>query len=89
MAFVYEPDNNKVFFEAEHMLCALFHCNSTKLGDTFLQMSKQTFIDIMREIGLLIYPKKKSAEEEKKEKDARDKQAAGQPITADQAALLA
>lgn len=42
----------------------------------------------MSEINLLIHPKKKTPEEEKKEKEARDKQAAGQPITPEQAALL-
>ena len=40
-------------------------------------MPKSEFINIMAEIGLLVYPKKKTPEEEKKEKDARDKQAAG------------
>ena len=43
----------------------------------------------MAEINLLIMPKKKSAEEEKKEKEAREKQASGQPITPEQQALLA
>ena len=36
---------------------------------------------MMGEIGILIHPKKKTPEEEKKEKEARDKQAAGTPIT--------
>jgi len=38
-------------------------------------MPKTMFIDIMREIDLLIPPKKKTPEEEKKEKEAREKQA--------------
>ena len=77
IAFVYEPDNNRAFFEYEHILSAIFTVKSIKLGDTFLQMPKSEFINIMAEIGLLVYPKKKTPEEEKKEKDARDKQAAG------------
>ena len=41
-------------------------------------MSKQTFIEIMKESNLLIYPKAKSKEEEKKEKKAKeDAKAAG------------
>jgi len=35
-------------------------------------MSKQTFIEILKEAGLLVYPKPKTKEEEKKEKKARD-----------------
>ena len=44
---------------------------------------------MLGEIGILIHPKKKTPEEEKKEKEARDKQAAGTPITEEQKALLA
>ncbi len=88
IALVYEPDNNRAFFEYEQILSTIFTVKSIKLGDTFLQMPKSEFIAIMAEIGLLIYPKKKTAEEEKKEKEARDKQASGQPLTADQQALL-
>lgn len=84
VTFVYEQDNNRVFFEYEILLCAIFSAKSTKLGDTFLQMSKHEFINILNDVGLLILPKKKSAEEEKKEKEAREKQIAGQPITAEQ-----
>lgn len=73
LAFVYEKDNNCVFLEYESVLVSVFTCKSIKLGDTYLQMSKQTFIEIMDSIGLLIMPKKKSADEEKKEKEARDK----------------
>ena len=41
-------------------------------------MTKQTFIEIMKEANLLIYPKPKTKEEEKKEKKAKeDAKAAG------------
>ena len=39
-------------------------------------MPKSEFINIMRDIDLLILPKKKTPEEEKKEKEAREKVAA-------------
>ena len=89
VTFVYDQDNNRTFFEYEHLLCGIFTAKSTKLGDTFIQMGKHEFIQLMAEINLLIMPKKKSAEEEKKEKEAREKQASGQPITPEQQALLA
>lgn len=77
VSYIYEQDNARVFFECELILSAIFTAKSIKLGDTYLQMAKSVFIDIIREIGLLIMPKKKTAEEEKKEKDAREKQAQG------------
>lgn len=77
MSYVYEQDNSKVFYEFENELSAIFTAKSIKLGDTFLQMPKTEFISLLREINLLIMPKKKSPEEEKKEKDARDKQNSG------------
>ena len=40
-------------------------------------MPKENFVQILFETGLRVPPKKKTAEEEKKEKDARDKQKAG------------
>ena len=52
-------------------------------------LSKADFIGMMGEIGLLIHPKKKTPEEEKKEKEIRDKVTAGQPITPEQQALIA
>ena len=51
-------------------------------------MPKTEFVNILREIGYLVAPKKKSPEEEKKEKEAREKHSAGQPITPEQMALL-
>ena len=77
LGFVYEKENNAVFYENENVLCAVFTFKSIKLGDTYLQMAKHEFIAIMAEIGLLIMPKKKSADEEKKEKEAQDKLASG------------
>ena len=85
---MYEPDNTKVFYEYENLLCAIFVAKSIKLGDTYLQMPKTEFIGIVDRIGLLVHPKKKTPEEEKKEKEARDKQAQGQALTPDQQALL-
>jgi len=73
IAFVYQVDNNRVFFEYEVLLCAVFTAKSQKLGDTFIQMPKENFLQIMADIGLLIEPKKKNAEEEKKEREAREK----------------
>ena len=43
----------------------------------------------MHELELFIEPKKKSPEEEKKEKEAIEKQKAGQPLSPEQEALLA
>ena len=77
LAYVYEPDNLKIFYQCQPLLCAIFHGKSIKPGDTFLQMPKSEFINIMRDIDLLILPKKKTPEEEKKEKEAREKHAAG------------
>ena len=76
LAYVYEPDNLKIFYQCQPLLCAIFHGKSIKLGETFLQMPKSEFINIMRDIDLLILPKKKTPEEEKKEKEAREKVAA-------------
>ncbi len=85
VTFVYDQDNNRTFFEYEHLLCGIFFVKSYKQADTgnntFHQLSKEEFINILREINLLVMPKKKSPEEEKKEKEAREKQASGQPIT--------
>ena len=89
LAFVHDSDNTKVFYEYETLLCAIFTAKSLKLGETFIQMPKAEFVALMREINLLILPKKKTPEEEKKEKEARDKQATGQALTPDQQALLA
>ena len=77
ITFVYEQDTNRVFYEFEHLLSGIFICKSIKLADTYLQMHKNEFIQILAEIGMLIQPKKKTPEEEKKEKEAREKQAAG------------
>lgn len=77
VSYIYEQDNTKVFYECETLLSAIFTAKSIKLGDTFIQMPKTEFINMIKEVNLLIMPKKKTAEEEKKEKDARDKQAAG------------
>lgn len=84
LAFVHDSDNTKVFYEYETLLCAIFTAKSNKLGETFIQMAKAEFIALMREINLLVLPKKKTPEEEKKEKEARDKQAQGQQLTPDQ-----
>ena len=73
ITFVYEQDTNRVFYEYENLLCGIFSAKSVKLGDTFIQMGKNEFVQIMSEIGLLIHPKKKTPEEEKKEKEAKEK----------------
>lgn len=87
--WVHNSDTQNAFMEYENLLMAIFTAKGTKPGDTFLQLGKVEFIQMMGEIGILIHPKKKTPEEEKKEKEARDKQAAGQQISPDQAALLA
>jgi len=80
LASVYQSDIVKAFFQSEVIMCAVFTARSIKLGDTFLQMPKENFVQLMREIGLLIDPKKKSNDEEKKDKEAKDKKAAnGEP----------
>ena len=85
---VYEHSVLQKFLIYEEPLCALFSAKAVKLGDTYLQMHKQEFINILGEIGLLIYPKEKSPEEEKKIKEVREKQATGQQITPEQAAMI-
>ena len=44
---------------------------------------------MMDETGLLIHPKKKTPEDEKKQKEAQDKKDAGQALSPEQTALLA
>lgn len=85
---VYSLEANNVFFEFQVTLSAIFTCKSVKLGDTFLLMSKHEFVGLVNEIGLFVVPKKKSAEEEKKEKEALERQAQGQQLTPDQVTLL-
>ena len=77
LSAVYSSEIVKAFFQSEVILCAVFTARSLKLGDTFLQMPKENFVQLMREIGILIDPKKKSSEEDKKEKEAKDKKAQG------------
>lgn len=75
---VYSSENNRVFFEYNVLLSAIFTAKSYKGVESYIQMTKQTFIEIMKEANLLIYPKPKTKEEEKKEKKAReDAKAAG------------
>lgn len=88
VALTYTAENNRAFYENELLLCALFTARSQKLGDTFLQMPKEAFVTIIHELDLFIEPKKKSPEEEKKEKEALEKQKAGQPLTPEQQALI-
>ena len=71
------------------MLQAIFTGKGNKLGDTFLQLEKNVFIQMLNEVGFLIHPKKPTPEEEKKQKEARDNKAAGKPLTPEQEALLA
>ena len=52
---------------------SIFHAKGNKYGGHFHMLGKAEFIGMMSEIGLLIHPKKKTPEEEKKEKEARDK----------------
>ena len=59
--------------DGEVELMSIFHAKGTKLGGQFHQLGKAEFIAMMSEIGLFIHPKKKTPEEEKKEKEARDK----------------
>ena len=69
------------FLEYEHLLQAIFTAKGNKLGDTFLQLEKREFINMLNEIGFLIHPKKLTPEEEKKQKEARENKAAGKPLT--------
>ena len=75
---VYSSENNRVFFEYNVMLSAIFSVKGYRGVDSYLQMSKATFLELMKDSNLLIYPKPKSKEELKKEEKARaDAKAAG------------
>ena len=67
MGYVYQKDTVDIFKVNEISLSALFTEKSIELGETYLQMPKTEFVNILREIGYLVAPKKKSPEEEKKE----------------------
>lgn len=69
-------------------MTAFFTVKGTKLGDTFLQLDKREFIQMLSNVQFLIHPKKPTPEEEKKQKEARDNKAAGKPLTPEQEALL-
>ena len=69
---VYSTENNKVFFEYNVLLSAIFTAKSYKGADSYIMISKQSFAEIIKEAGLLIMPKKKTDAEEKKEKRARE-----------------
>ena len=70
---VYNQDTEVIFLDGEVELMSIFHAKGNKYGGTFHMLGKAEFIGMMSEIGLLIHPKKKTPEEEKKEKEARDK----------------
>ena len=89
LAYVYNQDTQVVFLEYEHLLESVFTAKSIKPGDTFIMMEKQTFIQMLNEIGFLIHPKKPTPEEEKKQKEAREAKVANKQLTPDQEALLA
>ena len=69
---VYSTENNRVFFEYNVLLSAIFTAKSYKGVESYIQMTKTTFIEIMKEANLLIYPKPKTKEEEKKQKQAAE-----------------
>ena len=85
---MYSQDTQVAFLEYEHLLQAIFTGKGEKLGDTFLQLSKREFIQMLSDVGFLIHPKKPPPEEEKKQKEARDNKAAGKPRSPEQEALL-
>ena len=89
LQYVYSAENQAAFLEYECLLQAIFTGKGGKLGDTFLQLEKNVFIQMLNEVGFLIHPKKPTPEEEKKQKEARDNKAAGKPLTPEQEALLA
>ena len=69
---VYSTENNRVFFEYNVLLSSIFTAKAFKGVESYIQMSKQTFVEIIKEANLLIYPKPKTKEEEKKAKKAAD-----------------
>ena len=81
LTYVYSQDTQVAFLEYEHCLQAIFTGKGTKLGETFLQLDKHVFIQMLNEVGFLIHPKKQTPEEEKKQKEARENKAAGKPLT--------
>jgi len=60
---VYNSENNRVFFEYNVFLTAVFSSKGYRGVDSYLQMSKQTFVELMKDAGIFIYPKVKSKEE--------------------------
>lgn len=78
---VYSSENNSRFFEYNVLLSAIFTARSYKGVDSYIQMSKQSFVELMKEANLLVYPKQKTKDEEKKEKKAKDDaKASGKPV---------
>ena len=63
---VYSSENNRVFFEYNVMLSAIFSVKGYRGVDSYLQMSKATFLELMKDSNLLIQPKPKTKEEIKK-----------------------
>ena len=54
VTFVYAQDNVGIFYTNEILLCGIFTVKSIKLGDTFLQMAKQEFINMMDDPRIMI-----------------------------------
>lgn len=52
--YVYSQDTQVAFLEYEHLLQAIFTGKGIKLGDTFLQMDKREFIEMLNQAGFLI-----------------------------------
>lgn len=70
---VYNSDNNQVFFEHQDLLPALFSLRGLNRSATYIELSKNDFVEILREANVLIKPKPKTKEEEKKDKDGSKK----------------
>ena len=84
---VYAPEVTATFKDNEELLCAIFSEKATCPGDTYPQLHKREFINLLSDAELLILPKQ--GKEEKKDPKAADKNANPADAAAAAAAVAA
>ena len=76
---IYNSDeNDEVFRNNEQLLCAIFTTKGLNKENTYLELDKSTFIQLLKEANVIKVPKSKSAEPVKQEKKQTKKAAAVQ-----------
>lgn len=79
----YDKNVTDTFRENEEILCAIFSEKATCPGDTYPQLHKDEFVQLLLDAELLVQPKETKQEEAKKnaaakeDKNAQNQQAAG------------